>query len=116
MRSNLLKHNNLMLRSERRERLEAWAASESGIAHSQTYFAQYLDVKSSTLNRFLAKRRRDVFSQWVLADREQSLLTMLRSNFRKAELATVIAHEHSTLGASKGVERSPVHEMIFYAH
>ena len=28
MRSNLLKHNNLMLRSERRERLEAWAASE----------------------------------------------------------------------------------------
>src|SRR6266702_1958333 len=29
MRSNLLKHNNLMLRSERRERLEAWAASDS---------------------------------------------------------------------------------------
>src|SRR6266700_2777739 len=28
MRSNLLKHNNLMLRSERRERLEAWAASD----------------------------------------------------------------------------------------
>jgi hypothetical protein len=24
MRSNLLKHNNLMLRSERREHLEAW--------------------------------------------------------------------------------------------
>jgi hypothetical protein len=31
MRSNLLKHNNLMLRSERRERLEAWAASDSHI-------------------------------------------------------------------------------------
>jgi hypothetical protein len=29
MRLNLLKHNNLMLRSERRERLEAWAASDS---------------------------------------------------------------------------------------
>src|SRR5258708_29122194 len=29
MRSNSLKHNNLMLRSERRERLEAWAASDS---------------------------------------------------------------------------------------
>jgi hypothetical protein len=28
MRCNLLKHNNLMLRSERRERLEAWAASD----------------------------------------------------------------------------------------
>jgi dsDNA-binding SOS-regulon protein len=29
MRFNLLKHNNLMLRSERRERLEAWAASHT---------------------------------------------------------------------------------------
>src|SRR6266446_8329552 len=29
MRSNSLKHNNLMLRSERRERLEAWAVSDS---------------------------------------------------------------------------------------
>jgi len=28
MRCNLLKHNNLMLRSEQRERLEAWAASD----------------------------------------------------------------------------------------
>jgi len=28
MRFNLLKHNNLMLRSERRERLEAWATSD----------------------------------------------------------------------------------------
>jgi hypothetical protein len=28
-RSNLFKHNDLMLRSERRERLEAWAASDS---------------------------------------------------------------------------------------
>jgi hypothetical protein len=35
MRSNLMKHNNLMLRSERRERLEAWAASDSPISHSQ---------------------------------------------------------------------------------
>ena len=31
MRSNSLKHNNLMLRSERRERLEAWAVSDSQI-------------------------------------------------------------------------------------
>jgi len=30
-----LKHNNLMLRSERRERLEAWAASDSPISHNQ---------------------------------------------------------------------------------
>src|SRR6266566_1466643 len=34
-RSNLLKHNNLMLKCERRERLEAWAASDSPISHSQ---------------------------------------------------------------------------------
>jgi hypothetical protein len=27
---DLLKHNDVMLRSERRERLEAWAASDSG--------------------------------------------------------------------------------------
>jgi hypothetical protein len=33
-RSNLLKHNSLMLRSEQRERLEAWAASEPPISHS----------------------------------------------------------------------------------
>lgn len=39
MRSNLLKHNNLMLRSERRERLEAWAASELPFAHSRYYAA-----------------------------------------------------------------------------
>jgi murein L,D-transpeptidase YafK len=36
MRSNLLKHNNLMLRSERRERLEAWAASDSHIMTAGT--------------------------------------------------------------------------------
>src|SRR6266436_10418571 len=35
MRSNLLKHKNLMLRSEHRERLEAWATSDSPISHSQ---------------------------------------------------------------------------------
>src|SRR5882724_137430 len=38
MRSNLLKHNNLMLRSERRERLEAWAASDSHISQYSARF------------------------------------------------------------------------------
>jgi hypothetical protein len=33
MRFNLLKHNNLMLRSERRERLEAWAACTVACGH-----------------------------------------------------------------------------------
>jgi hypothetical protein len=46
MRSNLLKHNNLMLRSERRERLEAWAASDAPISHSQyEKFARTSDVQ-----------------------------------------------------------------------
>jgi hypothetical protein len=51
MRSNLLKHNNLMLRSERRERLEAWAASDSHIYDSRYWRGRdpgdrldYLDV------------------------------------------------------------------------
>jgi hypothetical protein len=35
MRSHLLKHNNVMLRSERRERLEAWAANDQPISHRQ---------------------------------------------------------------------------------
>ena len=35
MRSNLLKHNNLMLRSEQRERLEAWVTSDSPISERQ---------------------------------------------------------------------------------
>jgi adenine-specific DNA-methyltransferase len=51
----------------------------------------------------------------LLQDTEQSLLKILRAHFRRAELAKVIAHEHSTLGASKGIERSAVREMIFYA-
>jgi len=41
MRSNLLKHNNLMLRSERRERLEAW----------QQATLQVLIVSTRSINR-----------------------------------------------------------------
>ena len=45
MRSNLLKHNNLMLRSKRRERLEARAASRHDLRdvtalHARTYLAR----------------------------------------------------------------------------
>jgi hypothetical protein len=35
MRSKVLKQNNLMLRSERRERLEAWATGDSLISDGQ---------------------------------------------------------------------------------
>jgi hypothetical protein len=37
MRSKVLKQNNLMLRSEHRERLEAWATSGSLISDSQCW-------------------------------------------------------------------------------
>lgn len=51
----------------------------------------------------------------LLPGTEESILPLLRKHFRQAELAKVIDHEHSSLGASKGVERSAVREMIFYA-
>lgn len=51
----------------------------------------------------------------LLPGTERSILPMLRKYFRRAELAKVINHEHSSLGASKGVERAAVREMIFYA-
>jgi hypothetical protein len=47
MRSKVLKQNNLMLRSERRERLEAWAASDSLILHSQYYITLNQDLSLS---------------------------------------------------------------------
>ena len=55
MRSNLLKHNNLMLRSERRERLEAWAASDEPIRRQGASDHRILDLsliaEPSTTNR-----------------------------------------------------------------
>jgi hypothetical protein len=49
---NLLKHNTLMLRSERRERLEAWAASDSPIAHRQQRLASdIIAQKARSLGR-----------------------------------------------------------------
>ncbi|WP_298242770.1 DNA adenine methylase [uncultured Bradyrhizobium sp.] len=51
----------------------------------------------------------------LLPGTKESILPLLRKYFRQVELAKVIDHEHSSLGASKGVERSAVREMIFYA-
>ncbi|PDT73555.1 DNA adenine methylase [Bradyrhizobium sp. C9] len=47
---------------------------------------------------------------------ETNLLAMLTSHFSHAEVAAAIPHVHSTMGASKGVERESVTELIFYAH
>jgi hypothetical protein len=47
MRLKLSKHDNLMLRSERRERLEAWAAIDSPILYKRTRFVDTWAVRSS---------------------------------------------------------------------
>jgi len=51
----------------------------------------------------------------LLVDTKQSLLRLLRKYFQQAEVAANIPHQHSTLGASNGIERSPVTELVFYA-
>ena len=51
----------------------------------------------------------------LLDDPEQNLLPMLRKRFAHAEIAAAIPHQHSTMGASKGVEKEKVTELIFYA-
>jgi adenine-specific DNA-methyltransferase len=52
----------------------------------------------------------------LIDDPQKSLLQMLKRYFRRAEIARAIAHEHSSLGASNGSEKSPVTELIFHAH
>jgi adenine-specific DNA-methyltransferase len=52
----------------------------------------------------------------VLDNPKQSLLSLLREFFCHAEVAAEIPHQHSTLGASNGIEKSKVTELIFYAH
>lgn len=51
----------------------------------------------------------------LLSDPRQTILEILRQYFRRAEVALAIAHQHSSLGASKGVEKSPVTEFVFFA-
>jgi adenine-specific DNA-methyltransferase len=52
----------------------------------------------------------------LLDEPRASLLRIMKQYFGRAEVALRIAHEHSSLGASKGSERSPVTELVFYAH
>jgi len=52
-----------------------------------------------------------------LVDRpEENLLAMLKKQFAHAEIAAAIPHQHSTMGASKGIEKEAVTELVFYAH
>jgi adenine-specific DNA-methyltransferase len=52
----------------------------------------------------------------LLENPKRTLLKLLRDSFAHAEIAAAISHQHSTLGASKGVEKESVTELIFYAH
>lgn len=51
----------------------------------------------------------------LLSDPRRTLIELLRANFSKVEIAAELSHEHSTLGASNGIESSPVTELIFFA-
>ena len=51
----------------------------------------------------------------LLSDARHTVLQILKQYFRHAEVALSIAHKHSSLGASKGFEKSPVTEFVFYA-
>lgn len=51
-----------------------------------------------------------------LTDPKHTLTRLLRESFRHVEIAASIPHQHSTLGASKGIEKEDVTELIFYAH
>lgn len=51
----------------------------------------------------------------ILGDSKNSLILMLKKHFRSVEIAKLINHHHSSLGASKGAEKYPVTEIIFWA-
>jgi adenine-specific DNA-methyltransferase len=51
----------------------------------------------------------------LLRDARESVLTILQKYFRYVEVAAAVPHRHSTLGASNGIEKAPVTELIFYA-
>jgi hypothetical protein len=51
----------------------------------------------------------------LLDDPKRTLIKLLRESFTHAEIANSVAHQHSTLGASNGVEKGDVTELIFYA-
>ncbi len=51
----------------------------------------------------------------LLRDSENAIPEMLRQHFRKVSRLTPVAHQHSTMGASKGSQRTDVTEQIFVA-
>lgn len=51
----------------------------------------------------------------LLSNPREVLVRLLRERFPKVEVAAELPHDHSTLGASNGVERSRVTELLFLA-
>ena len=50
----------------------------------------------------------------LLPDARKYLTSLLRSHYSKAGIAAEISHHHSSLGASKGSEKSPVTEIVYF--
>src|ERR1700716_3970817 len=97
MRSNLLKHNNLMLRSERRERLEAWAAGDSPISHSQHWHAPRAEAASFLRPFFPDHREMD--------DGLHGLFHVLHADPFQPRMERVFPGEN--IGAGQPHERQP---------
>jgi len=51
----------------------------------------------------------------LLPNAKRSILSLLRKYFSHGEIARLVPHQHSSLGASKGKEKYSVTEMIFFA-
>jgi adenine-specific DNA-methyltransferase len=51
----------------------------------------------------------------LLASPREVLVRLLRERFSNVEVAAELIHEHSTLGASNGVESAQVKELVFLA-
>jgi adenine-specific DNA-methyltransferase len=49
----------------------------------------------------------------LLTNPKDFLTSLLRSHYRKSGVAAEISHQHSSLGASKGHEKSPVTEIVY---
>lgn len=54
-------------------------------------------------------------SEGLLPNTKKAVLCLLRKHYSKPEIARVIKHEHSSLGASKGAQKYQVDELIFVA-
>lgn len=75
-------------------------------------FRALIDAASSLQSTFVLSYP----DRGLLPNSRNVLVGMLREKFRKVQIAAEFDHRHSSLGASKGVEKSPATEIVFLAH